>query len=125
MINSITGTTNGKRHMEFSLFQRSQPRDRQPFWSTNFTSQAAAMNTAIDRISVNLSGSKTRDECMLKNRGVITRAASQPASINPSHQRESLDSIFFDRFYCLISHFNVGEILPQRHEGSKDALDSP
>jgi hypothetical protein len=51
------------------------------------------MTTAIERIRVSLSGSNTLEEWILKNNGVTMRAASQPTSITPSHQREILDSI--------------------------------
>jgi hypothetical protein len=59
----------------------------------NFTSQTAAMKTAIDLSNVSLSGSNTRDEWMLKNSGVTTTAASQPASSNPSQYRCNFESI--------------------------------
>jgi hypothetical protein len=61
----------------------------------NKINQAADITTAIERSKVNLSGSKTRDEWILKNNGVTIMAASQPTSISPSHQREILDSILF------------------------------
>jgi hypothetical protein len=59
----------------------------------NKTNQAADMIRATERRRVSLSGSNTLEEWMLKKSGVRTTAASQPASINPSHQRETLDSI--------------------------------
>jgi hypothetical protein len=40
---------------------------------------------------------------MLKNRGVTITAASQPASIAPSHQRDNLDSILPIIFYSLLT----------------------
>ena len=79
--------------MEFSLRQDNQLKFCQPLRSTNATNQAAAIMTAIDLKRVSLSGSNTREEWILKNKGVSTMAANQPASINPSHQREILDSI--------------------------------
>ena len=45
-------------------------------------SQAAAITRAMERRSDSLSGSKTRLVWMLKNRGTMTMAASQPASIS-------------------------------------------
>jgi hypothetical protein len=71
----------------------------------------------MERNRVNLSGSNTREEWILKKRGVTMIAASHPASMIPSHQRANLVSSAVE--IDIQEHSKSLRILPQGLDGGK------
>ncbi len=63
--------------------------------SSALTSQAASISRAMERRRAILSGSKMRREKGSKKRGVMTTAASQPASISLSQKTLNLVCKFY------------------------------
>ena len=103
---AVTGKTSGVRQIEFLLFHVSHDQSFHPCWSINLTSQTNSIMTAVDRNNVILSGSNTRSEWMLKNRGVAIRANNQPASKNPSHQRVNFEFMRSPISFVQTTYFN-------------------